>query len=107
MKSDCVGWGIVTPTMIRNDPLRVVGVTRVPYLVALGIGVWFIGAISVLIGAQSVTGWLENSLIITTTVILGLLLLGRCTETFPASNLSHSRIISKHSSSLQTHRGVR
>lgn len=86
--------------------LRVAETTRVSYLVALGIGVWLLSATSVLIGAQSLTGWLDSSMFIAATVILGRLLLGRDLETFPASDPSHSRIISKHSSSLQTHRGM-
>ena len=87
--------------------LRVAETTRVAFLVALGVGVWLLGATSVLIGAQSVTGWFESSLFITTTVILGRLLLGRDLETCPASDPSHSRIISKPSPSPQTQRGMR
>ena len=87
--------------------LRIAGTTRVSYLVALGVGVWLLSVTSVLIGAQSVTGWLESSLFITTTVILGRLLLGRSLEALPASDLSHSHFISKHSSSLQTHQSMR
>ena len=87
--------------------LRVAETTRVAYLVALGVGVWLFSATSVLIGAQSLAGWLDSSMFIATTVILGRLLLGKDLESLPASNLSHSRIISKHSSSLQTHRGMR
>lgn len=87
--------------------LRVAETTRVAYLVALGVGVWLFSATSVLLGAQTVTAWLDSSVFIATTVILGRLLLGKDLESLPASNLSHSRIISKHSSSLQTHRGMR
>ena len=48
----------------------------------------------ILIGAQSLAGWLDSSMFIATTVILGRLLLGKDLESLPASNLSHSRIIS-------------
>jgi hypothetical protein len=56
--------------------LRVADTTRLSYLVAMGVGVWLLSATSVVLGAQSFTGWLESSLFITTTVILGRLLLG-------------------------------
>ena len=76
--------------------LRVAETTRVSYLVTLGLGVWFLSSTSVLLGAQTVTAWLDSSLFVATTVILGRLLLGRDLETTPTSDLSRSHIISKN-----------
>jgi hypothetical protein len=74
--------------------LRVVETTRVSYLVALSLGVWLLNSTSVLLGAQTVTAWLDSSLFIGTTVILGRLLLGRDLETL-------------NNSQVQTHHGVK
>jgi hypothetical protein len=87
--------------------LRVAETTRLSYLVALSLGVWLLNSTSVLLGAQTVTAWLDSSLFIGTTVILGRLLLGRDLETLPTSDLSHSQIISKNNSQVGTHHGVR
>jgi hypothetical protein len=86
--------------------LRVAETTRWSHLAALGVGVWLLSGTSVLFDVQTLTGWLESSAFTATTVILGRLLLGTSLETFHASNPSHSRIISKHRSGLQTHRGM-
>jgi len=87
--------------------LRVAETTRLSYLVALGLGVWLLSSTSVLLGAQSVTAWLDSSLFIATTVILGRLLLGKDLEPLPTSTLSRSPIISKNNSPVPTHRGMR
>jgi len=87
--------------------LRVAETTRLSYLVALGLGVWLLSSTSVLLGAQSVTAWLDSSLFIATTVILGRLLLGKDLEPLPTSTLSRSPIISKSSSTIPAHRGMR
>jgi uncharacterized membrane protein YfcA len=87
--------------------LRVAETTRLSYLVALGLGVWLLSSTSVLLQAQTVTAWLNSSLFIVTTVILGRLLLGRDLESLPTSDLSRSRIISKKTSNLPAHRGMR
>ncbi|MBI5317426.1 MAG: hypothetical protein HZB34_15805 [Nitrospirae bacterium] len=87
--------------------LRVAETTQLSYLVALSLGVWLLNSTSVLLGAQTVAAWLDSSLFIGTTVILGRLLLGRDLETLPTSDLSHSQIISKNNSQVGTHHGVR
>ena len=87
--------------------LRAAETTRLPYLVALGLGVWLLSSTSVLLGVQTVAAWFNSSLFIATTVILGRLLLGRDLETLPTSNLSRSQIISKNNSQVRAHRGVR
>jgi len=87
--------------------LRVAETTQLSYLVALSLGVWLLNSTSILLGAQTVTAWLDSSLFIGTTVILGRLLLGRDLETLPTSDLSHSQIISKNNSQVGTHHGVR
>ena len=87
--------------------LRVAETTRLSYLVALGLGVWFLSATSVLLGAQTMTAWLESSLFTATTIVLGRLLLGRDLETLPKSDLSRSQIISTNDSQVPAHRGMR
>jgi len=87
--------------------LRVAETTQLSYLVALSLGVWLLNSTSVFLGAQTVAAWLDSSLFIGTTVILGRLLLGRDLETLPTSELSHSQIISKNNSQVGTHHGVR
>lgn len=63
--------------------LRVADTTRLSYLVAIGVGVWLFSLTSVLLGAQSLTGWVNSSVFIATTVVLGRLLIGVNVETFP------------------------
>jgi len=87
--------------------LRVAETSRLSYLAALGLGVWLLSSTSVLLGAQTVTAWLESSLFTATTIILGRLLLGKDLEPLPTSNLSRSPIISKNNSTIPAHRGMR
>jgi hypothetical protein len=87
--------------------LRLAETTRLSYLVALGLGIWLLSLTSVLLGAQTVIGWLESSLFTATTIILGRLLLGRDLETLPTSDLSRSQIISKNNPQVPAHRGMR
>ena len=87
--------------------LRVAETTRLSYLVSLGLGVWLLNATSILLEAQTVAAWLDSSLFIATTVLLGRLLLGRDLETPPTSDLSRSQIISRNNSQARTHHGVR
>ncbi|MGB4068863.1 MAG: hypothetical protein WBK08_12600 [Nitrospira sp.] len=56
--------------------LRVTDTTRPACLVAMGVGIWLLSVTSVLVGAQSLTGWLQSSMSIVTTMLLGRLLLG-------------------------------
>jgi len=87
--------------------LRVAETTRASYLLALSLGVWLLNSTSILLGAQTVASWLDSSLFIATTVLLGRLLLGRDLETLPTSDLSRSQISSKNNSQVRTHHGVR
>ena len=57
--------------------LRSADIARLSYLVAIGVGVWLLSSTSVLLGAQSFTGWVSSSAFIGTTLILGRLLVGR------------------------------
>jgi hypothetical protein len=75
--------------------LRVADTTRLSYLVAIGVGVWLLSSTSVLLGAQSFTGWVSSSAFIGTTLILGRLLVGRSLETLPASAVSYSSLIQR------------
>lgn len=63
--------------------LRVADTTRLSYLVTVGVGVWLVNSTSVLLGAQSLIGWVNSSVFIAATVILGRLLIGVNVETFP------------------------
>ena len=56
--------------------LRIIGTTGLLYLVALGLGLWLLNLSGVLVGAQTLVGWLESSVFIAATVIGGRLLLG-------------------------------
>ena len=56
--------------------LRVTDTTRPTCLVAMGVGIWLLSVTSVLVGAQSLTGWLQSSISMATTMLLGRLLLG-------------------------------
>ena len=87
--------------------LGVADTTRVSYLVALGFGVWLLSSTSVMLGAQTVIAWLDSSVFIATTVILGRLLLGTGLEPLPTFDRSHSRIVTESKSTLPAHRGMR
>jgi len=63
--------------------LRVAETTRLTYLVALGVGVWFLNATGVLLGAQSFTGWVNSSAFVGITLIVGRLLVGRWDDMAP------------------------
>lgn len=84
--------------------LRVAETTRLSYLVAIGVGVWLLSSTSVLLGAQSVTGWMNSSAFIATTVILGRLLLGISLDTVPTSAMSYSILSRKSRSAAQKRR---
>lgn len=83
--------------------LRVMETTRPAYLIALGIGLWLINLSSVLVGAQTLTGWLDSSVFIATTVILGRLLLGPGIETSPLPDSSRPKLRSRYTTTLQSH----
>jgi hypothetical protein len=75
--------------------LRVAHTTRLSYLVAIGIGVWVLSSTSVLLGAQSFTGWVSSSAFIGATLILGRLLVGRTLETLPSPAVSYLPLIQR------------
>jgi hypothetical protein len=81
--------------------LRAAETTRLSYLVTVGIGVWLLSSTSVLLGAQSFTGWLNSSVFIATTVMLGRLLLGVSLERFPTTAMSYSILTQKSHSAAQ------
>lgn len=83
--------------------LRVMETTKPAYLIALGIGLWLINLSSVLIGAQTLTGWLDSSVFIATTVILGRLLLGPGIGISPPSDLARPGLRSRYTTTLHSH----
>ena len=86
--------------------LRVAHTTRLSYLLAIGIVLWLVSGTSVFVGAQSVTSWLDSSVFVATTVILGRLLLGTGRVT-PTLDLSLKGIIHDRNSGLLGHRAGR
>ena len=84
--------------------LRVANITRFSYLVAMGVGVWLLSSTSVLLGAQSLTGWVNSSVFIATTVILGRLLIGINVHTFPIPAMSYSILSHQSHSAAQKRR---
>jgi hypothetical protein len=86
--------------------LRVAHTTRVPYLFAIGIGLWLVSGISVLLGTQSAMNWVESSAFIALTILLGRLLVGTGRMT-PTLDLSLKGIIHDRNSGLLGHRAGR
>jgi hypothetical protein len=97
---------LVTESIGVALALRVANTTRLSYLLAIGIGLWLISGTSVFVGAQSVTSWLDSSVFVATTVILGRLLLGTGRVT-PTLDLSLKGIIHDRNSGLLGHRAGR
>ena len=60
--------------------LRFAVSTQPAHLILLGFGVWLLNLSSVLFGAQSLLAWLESSLFVFLTVVLGRLLVGTSLE---------------------------
>jgi len=87
--------------------LRVAHTTRLSYVLALGIGLWLVSGTRVLVGAQTVTTWLNSSLFVASTVILGRLLLGPGRVTPRTPDLSLKGIIHDRNSRLLGHRAGR
>jgi hypothetical protein len=75
--------------------LRVAKSTRLSYLVSLGVGVWLLSSTSVLLGAQSLTGWVISSVFIAITVFVGWLLRGFSLDTHPAPTRSYASLIQR------------
>lgn len=82
--------------------LRVADTTKLAHTALLGVGSWLLNATSVLIGAQSFTAWLESSLFVCTTLILGRLLLGTSLDSVPLSDLAKARPISRRGLTRRT-----
>jgi hypothetical protein len=87
--------------------LRVADTTRLSYLVAIGVGVWLLSSTSVLLGAQSFTGWVSSSAFIATTVFLGRLLLGISPGTIPTPALPYSILTQQKCHSAEQTRRTR
>jgi cation transport ATPase len=75
--------------------LRVAQTTRPSYLVYLGVGVWLLSSTSVLLGAQSLTGWVNSSAFIAIMVLVGRLLRGFTIGTHPAPARSYANLVQK------------
>ncbi len=75
--------------------LRAADTTRLSYLVAIGVGVWLLSSTSVLLGAQSFTGWVTSSAFIAATVILGRLLLGFSLDRVETPAKSYSALVQR------------
>jgi hypothetical protein len=84
--------------------LRVANTTHFTDVAILGVGIWLLNVTSVLIGAQSFAGWLESSLFVCATLILGRLLIGAGLERSPSTGFVHTRTILKPTSTMQTPR---
>jgi len=80
--------GVVLALMVAKS-------TRLSYLVAIGVGVWLLSSTSVLLGAQSVTGWVTSSAFIAATVILGRLLLGSSLDKAQTPAKSYSTLVQR------------
>ena len=83
--------------------LRVADSTRLSNLVAIGVGIWLLSSASVLLGAQSFAGWVNSSVFIGITLILGRLLVGRSLDTLPASASTYSTFAQR---ATRTHRNA-
>lgn len=81
--------------------LRAADTSRLSYLLAIGVGIWLLSSTSVLFGAQSFLEWINSSVFIGITVILGRLLVGTSLDTLPASAVPYSTFIQRAS---RTHR---
>jgi hypothetical protein len=75
--------------------LKVAKSTRPSYLVSLGVGVWILSSTSVLLGAQSLTGWVNSSAFIAITVLVGRLLRGFTLATHPAPTRSYANLLQR------------
>ena len=83
--------------------LRVADTTQISCLVAIGVGIWLLSSTSVLLGAQSFAGWVNSSVFIGITLLLGRLLVGTSLDTLPASGVPYSTLVQR---ATQTHRNA-
>ena len=82
--------------------IRVADTTRLSYLVAIGAGLWLLSSTSVLLEAQSFAGWVNSSVFIGITLLLGRLMVGSL-DTLPASAVPYSTFVQRPT---RTHRIV-
>jgi hypothetical protein len=75
--------------------LRVANTTRLSCLVAIGVGLWLLSSTSVLLGAQSFAGWVNSSVFIGITLLLGRLLVGTSLDKLPASAVPYSTFVQR------------
>ena len=75
--------------------LRLADTTRPSSLMAIGVGVWLLSSTSVLLGAQSVTGWVTSSVFIAATVILGRLFVGSSLDKVQTPAKSYSTLVQR------------
>jgi hypothetical protein len=80
--------------------LRAADTSRLSYLLMIGVGVWLLSLTSVLLGAQSFVGWINSSVFIGITLILGRLLVGTSLDR-PAPSGSYSALVHR---ATQPHR---
>jgi hypothetical protein len=80
--------------------LRAADTSRLSYLLMIGVGVWLLSLTSVLFGAQSFVGWINSSVFIGITLILGRLLVGTSLDR-PAPAGSYSTLVHR---ATQPHR---
>ena len=83
--------------------LRVADTTQLSCLVAIGVGIWLLSSTSVLLGAQSFAGWVNSSVFIGITLLMGRLLVGTSLDTLPASGVPYSTLVQR---ATQTHRNA-
>jgi hypothetical protein len=83
--------------------LRVADTTRLLVLVAIGVGIWLFNSTSVLLGAQSFAEWVDSSVFIGITLILGRLLVGTSLDTLPVSASTNSTFAQR---ATRTHRNA-
>ena len=83
--------------------LRVAKSTQISYLVSLGVSVWLLSSTSVLLDAQSLTGWVNSSAFIAITVLVGRLLRGFSLDTLPVPIKSYANLIQR---AARTHRNA-
>ena len=72
--------------------LRAANTSHLPYLLAIGVGLWTLNSIGILLGAQSFAGWVDSSVFTGITLVLGRLLVGTSLDR-PAPAASYSSLV--------------
>jgi uncharacterized membrane protein YfcA len=78
-------------------------ITKLTHVALLGVGTWLLNATSVLIGAQSFTGWLESSFFVCMTLMLGWFMVGTRPEPMPPSKFANPHSVPRRASTTQAH----